>query len=216
MENPTVPKIKYQSCNFRPDSLAIIAHANQIIEAYQAQGFVLTLRQLYYQFVAKGILANKQRNYIRLGSIINDARLAGLVDWSALEDRTRNLRDLAHWTDPSAIVEACAEQFRVDLWSTQRHRVEVWIEKDALVGVIEGVCEEYDVPYFSCRGYVSQSEMWGAAMRAVNRYGNRHHRLISTKGSGGQRFYSWSEALAYKVANGRRVLVDVFGAEVIS
>jgi hypothetical protein len=58
-----------------------------------------------------------------------------------------------------------ASQFRIDKWAGQKYRVEVWIEKDALVGVIEGVCEELDVPFFSCRGYTSQSEMWGAAMR---------------------------------------------------
>jgi len=62
-------------------------------------------------------------------------------------------------------VDACARQFRIDKWATQPRRIEVWIEKDALVGVIEGVCTELDVPYFSCRGYTSQSEMWVGAQR---------------------------------------------------
>jgi len=70
-----------------------------------------------------------------------------------------------HWNDPAEIVRATAAQFNVDRWVRQRERVEVWIEKDALVGVIEGVCRRNDVPYFSCRGYTSQSEMWGAAQR---------------------------------------------------
>jgi hypothetical protein len=43
------------------------------------------------------------------------------------------------------------------------------IEKDALVGVIEDVCRQWDVPYFSCRGYASQSEMWGAGQRLLER-----------------------------------------------
>jgi hypothetical protein len=38
-----------------------------------------------------------------------------------------------------------------------------------MVGVIEGVCEESDVPYFSCRGITSQSEMWGAGQRLLQR-----------------------------------------------
>lgn len=164
-----MPKIKYQDCKFRADTLAIIKQANQIIESYQAQGFDLTLRQLYYQFVARDIIRNKQKEYMRLASIVNDARLAGLIDWEAIVDRTRNLADLAHWNDPSDIVQAVAEQYRVDLWSTQKIRVEVWIEKDALAGILESVCPALDVPYFSCRGYTSQSEMWGAAMRIVKR-----------------------------------------------
>jgi hypothetical protein len=56
-----------------------------------------------------------------------------------------------------------------DLWCGQDYYLEVWIEKDALVGVIEGVCERWDVPYFSCRGYPSQSEMWGASQRLLRR-----------------------------------------------
>lgn len=64
-------------------------------------------------------------------------------------------------------MDACAKQFHVDKWATQEFRPEVWIEKDALVGVIEGVCEELDVSYFSCRGYTSQSEMWVASQRLL-------------------------------------------------
>jgi hypothetical protein len=164
-----MPKITYIEKKFSAKSRVVIAQANAIITDYQNQGFTLTLRQLYYQHVSRGFLENTQKNYSRLGNIINDARLAGLIDWDAIEDRTRNVRSLSHWNDPAEIVEACATQFHVDLWATQKNRVELWIEKDALVGVIEGACEEYDVPYFSCRGYVSQSEMWGAAMRAVKR-----------------------------------------------
>jgi hypothetical protein len=90
-----------------------------------------------------------------------------LIDWDTIVDRTRELRTLPHWNDPSDIVDACAKQFNVDRWAQQKYRPEVWIEKDALVGVFERVCQELDVPLFSCRGYTSQSEMWGAAQRML-------------------------------------------------
>lgn len=98
---------------------------------------------------------------------MNDARLAGLMDWTHLEDRTRNLRSLSHWSDPRDILDSAAAGYRTDKWAHQPYRPEVWIEKDALVGVIEGVCEANDVPYFSCRDYTSQSEVWGAAQRLL-------------------------------------------------
>lgn len=82
-----------------------------------------------------------------------------------MEDRTRNVRIRSRWDSPQAILDAVADQYHEDMWETQAFRPEVWIEKDALVGVIQGVCERHDVPYFSCRGYTSQSEMWGAAQR---------------------------------------------------
>jgi hypothetical protein len=143
----------------------IIDTANQIIETYRQQGFDLTLRQLFYQFVSRDIIENTERSYKRLGSIINDARLAGLIDWEAITDRTRSLRKNQHWENPGEIIKAAAQSFRHDLWRQQPYRVEVWIEKDALVGVIENVCTRMDVPFFSCRGYTSQSEMWVAAQR---------------------------------------------------
>jgi len=160
-----MPKIKYRSINMNRASLALVEVCNRVIDDYQAQGFTLTLRQLYYQLVSRDIIPNRQTQYKRLGSIVNDARLAGLIDWESIEDRTRNLRDLPHWTNPEEILDSVAQQYREDLWADQKWRPEVWIEKDALVGVIEGVCNELDVPFFSCRGYTSQSEMWGAAMR---------------------------------------------------
>lgn len=162
-----MPKIKYILRNFRHATHDLISQANAIIEEYSQKGYALTLRQLYYQFVARGIIPNQQSEYNRLGKVINDARLAGWIDWNAIEDRTRNIRGNSHWESPGQIIEACAEQFKLDRWKAQEYRVEVWIEKDALVGVIEGVCRRLDIAYFSCRGYTSQSEMWRASQRYI-------------------------------------------------
>ena len=164
-----MPKILYVPKDFRAKSLATIAQAEAICQEYAAQGFMLTLRQLYYQFVARGLIPNQQSEYKRLGDIINDARLAGLLDWNYLEDRTRNVEELGHWSTPQDIIQACEENYRTDKWADQEYRPMVMIEKDALTGVISGVCDDNDVPYFSCRGYTSQSEMWAMGQR-LRRY----------------------------------------------
>jgi ribosomal protein S18 acetylase RimI-like enzyme len=160
-----MPRIAYVERRFSERSRQVIEHANSIIAEYQRQGFTLTLRQLYYQFVARDLIANKQSEYKRLGSIINDARLAGQIDWLAIEDRTRGVTSWAHWASPTAIVEESARQFEIDKWARQPWSIEVWIEKEALAGVFRRVCADLDVPYLSCRGYTSQSEMWRAARR---------------------------------------------------
>lgn len=147
--------------------MRVIRQAEDIIEEYQKQGFVLTLRQLFYQFVSRDLIPNKQKEYKRLGSIIDDAKNAGMLPWKALEDRTRFLRKNAAWSGPAEIIESCASQFHLSRWATQKYQPEVWIEKDALVGVIEGICESLDVPYFACRGYVSGSAQWRAGQRAL-------------------------------------------------
>lgn len=160
-----MPKIEYVSKNFRGESLNLIEKVNGVIYDYKQQGYSLTLRQVYYQMVARAIIPNNERSYKNLGSLINDARLAGLIDWDAIEDRTRNLKGRSHWRTPAGIIESAAWSYHLDFWATQRNYVEVWVEKDALVGIVGQVCENLDVNYFSCRGYVSQSEMWGAAQR---------------------------------------------------
>lgn len=154
---------------FKASSLEIIDKAIAILEEYGDQGYTLTLRQLYYQFVARDYIENTQRSYKNLGSIINDARLAGLIDWSFMVDRTRSLQRLSTWHDPHEILEGVAEQYQIDKWATQDTRVEVWVEKDALIDVVAQACDPLQVDYFSCRGYVSQSSMYEAAQRIRSR-----------------------------------------------
>ena len=158
-------KISYIEKSFTVKTLATIEQANDIIEEYQADDLDLTLRQLYYQFVSRDFIPNKQSAYKRLGGIISDARMAGLIDWKAIEDRTRNIKGNTHWNNPGQIVRAAARGFQLDHWDNQQYKVEVWIEKEALVGVISSICNQLDVDYFACKGYVSQSEMWNAAQR---------------------------------------------------
>ena len=155
----------YVDKRFSASSLEVIDQANDIIQAYLADDYTLTVRQLYYQFVARDLIPNNMRSYKRIASIINDARLAGHIDWSAIEDRTRNIRTHAFWEDPSDILRSASHWYEVDMWEHQTVRPEVWIEKDALVGVIERVCNEWHIPYFACRGYASQSELWSAGRR---------------------------------------------------
>jgi len=173
-----MPKISYVNKRFSRSSSNVIEQANEIIEEYIAQGFILTLRQLYYQFVARGLIPNSQKSYKRLGKIISNARLAGYVDWNHVTDMTRNVQGNPHWESPAEIIKGAACSFKIDLWDSQPYRVEVWIEKDALTGVIAGICNELDVKYFSCRGYASQSEMWKASQRLFNYKRNGQEPII--------------------------------------
>ena len=150
---------------FRQATLAQIDKANKIIGEYLTLGFILTLRQLFYQFVSRAAIANTFDEYRRLGRTVTDARRAGRIDWDAIEDRTRTVRRRLTWDDPAERIATCAAIYREDLWASQPYRPEVWIEKDALIGVIEGASEEFRAPYFSCRGNVSESEMYAAGKR---------------------------------------------------
>jgi hypothetical protein len=78
---------QFTKANFRAETLKLIDQANEILQEYDAQGFTLTLRQLYYQFVARGIRANTDKEYGRLGKTITaarrDGRLTGRISKTA-------------------------------------------------------------------------------------------------------------------------------------
>lgn len=170
--------ICYKEINFRRESLSLIERVNSIINEYQSKGYSLTLRQVYYQLVARDVIPNTERSYKNLGNLISDARLAGHIDWHAIEDRTRSLRSNSHWSTPGSIIRSAANSFAYDKWADQDYYVEVWVEKDALVGVVGQICSRLDVPYFSCRGYVSQTEMWVASQRLIEKSKSRGQKTV--------------------------------------
>jgi hypothetical protein len=91
-----------------------------------------------------------------------------LIDWNAIEDRTRNLRGEDYDSgDPDTWLASVYEGFSKARWVNQPYAIEVWVEKDALIDVVERAARPLAVSYFACRGYTSQSELWGAAMRMV-------------------------------------------------
>jgi hypothetical protein len=182
-----MPTITYREIAFRPATLAIIDQANVICAEYAAAGYSLTLRQLYYQFVSRGLIDNRQSEYKRLGSIVDDARYAGLLDWDYIIDRTRRLQERPAWgtareadakVNSKTFVDAVMPQFQIRKWDTQSLRMEVWIEKDALVDVIARPANDLQVPFFASRGYNSTSNAWKAAQRIEGYYDDGAKRVV--------------------------------------
>ena len=158
-------KRKYRSKNFGADAIDRIELCNVIIADYQAQGLRLTLRQLYYQLVSRNAIVNAERSYKNLSTLISDARLAGLVDWNAIEDRVRVPRQPPQWNSIQDLVEAATAQYRLNRWDHQTAYVELWVEKDALAGVLAPLANNHHVTLMVNRGYSSQSAMFEAAQR---------------------------------------------------
>jgi Na+-translocating ferredoxin:NAD+ oxidoreductase RnfG subunit len=120
----------------------------------------LTLRQ-YYQLVAAGVIDNDPKEYGKLSRELAKARLDGVVPWEAIEDRTRSLLTSDGWADRDAFLDAEKDNFLVgyrrDLLQTQKNRLELWIEKDALSRVCHDAALPYCVPVIVARGYSSVS-----------------------------------------------------------
>lgn len=151
--------------NFRQDAVDLIHKMEAICVNYQTQGYDLSLRQLYYQLVSRNIVPNTEQSYNRVGSILSDARLAGMIDWDMIVDRGRETVQNNHWDSPASIIQACATQFRYELWEDQPWHVEVMVEKQALEGVLEPVCRRLDIPFTANKGYSSSSAMYEIGSR---------------------------------------------------
>lgn len=147
----------YKDIRYTRDRRALLDTLNVIIAEYQQQGFILTVRQLYYQLVARDFIANTLQEYKRIASLLNDGRLSGDIDWDAIEDRTREFVRRSSWSSGGSILHSAAHSFHMDMWETQDVRPFVIVEKEALVGVFERVCNTWDAPVLAARGYPSVS-----------------------------------------------------------
>ena len=159
-------KEQFKELIFKTKTLDLINKANRVIKPMMDDGYIMTLRQLYYIFVKNNWLENKKENYDRLGYMIDNGRIAGLIDWNAIEDRTRHIQAIRNYLGPVDFLQSVTERFYAEnLWRGQEHYVEVWVEKEALAGVIERPCLSLRVPFLSCRGYPSTTELYLAGKR---------------------------------------------------
>ena len=163
-------KEKFQDVNFRDKSKELIAHCHTIITSYLAKNLKLTLRQLYYQLVSKNIIENKERSYKNLSSLVSDARLAGLLDWEAIEDRIRVPNVPLEFENVVELINWANYWYRLPRWRGQNHYAELWVEKDALAGVLRPIARQFHATMMVNRGYSSQSAMYEAANRFKEKY----------------------------------------------
>jgi hypothetical protein len=169
-------KTKYKEINFRSDSLAKINLANEIINSYD--GLQLTLRQLYYQFVTRNAIPNKENAYNSLGNLISNARLAGLLDWEAIEDRVRTPRIPNDFEDIQDLVKAALQSYRLPRWEGQGWYIELWCEKDAVSNILSPMADKYHIVQMVNRGYSSQSAMHDTALRFLVQEDKKHKALL--------------------------------------
>lgn len=158
------------------DQLKII---NEIIEEYADQGYVLTLRQLYYQLVSRDLIPNEKKEYAKLSGLLVKGRMGGVVDWNAIEDRTRTPFVPYSVDDIEDAIEDTINQYRLDRQRDQDVYIELWVEKDALSGVLKRITSKYHIRLMVNKGYSSCSAMHDAYKRLLiqERKGKETHIL---------------------------------------
>lgn len=166
---------QFKDINFKAESKALIDKCNDIIDDYQAQGLKLTLRQLYYQLVSKNVIPNVERSYKNLSTLVTNARLAGLMDWEAIEDRGRVAEVPLEFDSLEHRIDVALSNYRLPRWKYQDNYVELWVEKQALAGVLQPIAREYHITLMVNKGYSSASAMYESAQRFLeNEFREKH------------------------------------------
>lgn len=179
---------------FKPEARATVDLCRQIVQSFHSQGLRLTLRQLFYQLVVRNAVKNTEKDYKRLSPLLSDARLVGFIDWQAIEDRIRRPWAHSEFADLDELVQAALDSYRLPRWSDQPNYVELWVEKDALAGVLQPLADEFHVTLMVNRGYSSQSAMYDAAKRFLAAcwgddlaYETMYDRAVRDRGTNGLR-----------------------------
>ena len=130
-----------------------------IIEAMRP----MTVRQVFYQATVKGIVEKSEAGYSKVQTDLVAMRRNGQLPYDWLADNTRWQRKPVTFDSIQEALQDTAHFYRKSLWRNAECYVEVWLEKDALAGVVTPVTDEYDVPLMVARGYASLSFLHNAA-----------------------------------------------------
>jgi hypothetical protein len=151
--------------------------AEFLIDYAKAHGPV-TVRQLYYQAEVHDVpgIGKDENGYAKVQRQVLQLRRDGRLPYWCISDATRWMRKpRTHDSIESALNEA-AKSYRRNLWLHSEHQIEVWLEKDALAGVVYPVTAACDVPLMVSRGYTSET----FAYEAVEGYASdRRHTILA-------------------------------------
>jgi hypothetical protein len=159
-----ITKYEWSTDKFKTDmrhdrTKKIIERAKEHIDAEGA----MSLRHLHYLLVSDGLIENTKAHYGRLSDYRPEARERGDIGYHDIEDNGRDSMTYSGWGSPEQFINNMATVYSRQLWETQPNHIEVWVEKNSVVSVIEGISEGYRVPVRPLKGQGSTSFIWSIA-----------------------------------------------------
>lgn len=141
----------------------LVEQINDELINFTAAECPVTVRQCYYHLVSKGLLDKTEKEYGWTSRQLVKLRTDGAIPFEHIADNTRWVRKPSTFSGLPDILAAAHRSYRRSIWDDQDEYVEIWLEKDALAGVLEQVTDEYDVPLNVCRGFASFTFLKSAA-----------------------------------------------------
>ena len=146
--------------NTRSQSAEIQA---SILDIFQELEPRLTVRQIYYALTVRGAVPKTEQGYRQTIYQLGKMRQRGIIPYGWIADHTRwQIKPRTH-NSLQAALDDWQQGYRKDLWANQQDYVEIWVEKDALAGVISPITAKFGVPLYVARGYSSMTQLYDAA-----------------------------------------------------
>lgn len=126
--------------------------------------YPMTVRQVFYRMVSIGMIGKTENEYKNtIVRLLGEMRRTSEIPFDWIADSTRWMRKPKSYSSLENMLRYSAQSYRRSLWDNQPVYVEVWLEKEALAGVLYEVTEKWDVPLMVTRGYPSLSYLYSAA-----------------------------------------------------
>src|SRR6516225_8903288 len=153
----------YRTKRRRRSTKAEVEERRETLWAIVEAGRPMTVRQVFYQATVRGIVEKAETGYRKVQTDLTLMRRAGDLPYDWLADNTRWQRKPRTYSGVADALEQTARFYRKALWDDADCYVEIWLEKDALSGVVYPVTAGFDVPLMVARGYASLSFIHNAA-----------------------------------------------------
>ena len=151
------------------DQRELILNILRIVEDYQNQNIIQTLRGYYYDLVSEGLIPNAIEIYKRIGKLISDLRYSGHIDWKAMEDRARKKDMASQWENVADLMNSAVHSYRLPRWENQNKYIELFTEKDTMYSRLAPLTKKYHIPLCINRGYASSSVIYDLSKRILDK-----------------------------------------------
>jgi hypothetical protein len=129
-----------------------------------------SVRAIFYRVSAVGLVpkTDKAENGVPSGYGMVQRRVLAMrrkktLPYSWIVDGSRYMLKPTSYEGLDDCLRITAETYRRQLWANQGKHVEIWVEKDAMRGVLYPVTSEFDVPLMIARGFAGESFLWRTA-----------------------------------------------------
>lgn len=160
----------YEACPIKRvrSTTAQVGDRRSSLRAIIAEQRPMTVRQVFYQATVQNLVEKTEGGYTKVQTDLVKMRQDGSLPYSWIADNTRWQRRPRTFSSVQDALDDTARFYRKSLWADADAYVEIWLEKDALAGVVMPVTSEYDVPLMVARGYASLSFLHSAASQIAH------------------------------------------------